>query len=47
MGGFREIELNEVEIKFYLLCMHDANGTHDHEKMKIMKKMKRKGLWEA
>ena len=26
--------------------MHDANCTHDHEKMKIMKKMKRKGLWE-
>ena len=26
--------------------MHDANCTHDREKMKIMKKMKRKGLWE-
>ena len=23
--------------------MHDANCTHDYEKMKIMKKMKRKG----
>ena len=23
--------------------MHDANCTHDREKMKIMKKMKRKG----
>ena len=26
--------------------MHDANCTHDREKMKIMKKMKRKRLWE-
>ena len=26
--------------------MHDVNGTHDHEMIKIMKKMKRKGLWE-
>ena len=26
--------------------MHDANCTYDHEKMKIMKKMKRKRLWE-
>ena len=26
--------------------MHDANCTHDREKMKIMKKMKRKGLGE-
>ena len=26
--------------------MHDANCTHDREKMKIMKKMKRKGLEE-
>ena len=26
--------------------MHDAYCTHDREKMKIMKKMKRKKLWE-
>ena len=36
-----KIEINILSI------MHDANCTHDREKKKIMKKMKRKGSWEA